>query len=111
MTITLPGGMVVHLDATYHRYKTASGNILVLPSPTTLFFMAMHPQESGLSGAQDMLGNGASILFALIGGSLTPAQLAQLAAKGYTDPRASSRRSSTVVRISGRSSTSIFSLS
>ena len=87
MTITLPGGMVVHLDATYHRYKTASGNILVLPSPATLFFMAMHPQESGLSGAQDMLGNGASILFALIGGSLTPAQLAQLAAKGYTDPR------------------------
>ena len=85
MTITLPGGMVVHLDATYHRYKTASGNILVLPSPTTLFFMAMHPQESGLSGAQDMLGNGASILFALIGGSLTPAQLAQLAAKGYTN--------------------------
>ena len=33
MDITLPGGMVLDLDATYHRYQTPSGNILVLPSP------------------------------------------------------------------------------
>ena len=62
MDITLPGGMVVDLDATYHRYQTPSGNIVVLPSPVTLFFMALHPEESGLTNAQSMLGNGASIL-------------------------------------------------
>ena len=87
MDVTLPGGMVVHQNATFHRYQTPSGNILVLPDPVTLFFMAMHPQESGLNNAQSMLGNGASILMLLIGNSLTPEQLAQLASHGYTDPR------------------------
>ena len=79
MDVTLPGGMVVHQNATFHRYQTPSGNVLVLPDPVTLFFMAQHPQESGLNNAQSMLGNGASILMMLIGGSLTPDQLAQLA--------------------------------
>ena len=71
MDITLPGGMVVHQNATYHRYQTPSGNIVVLPAPVTLFFMALHPQESGLTNAQSMLGNGASILMMLIG-TLSP---------------------------------------
>lgn len=88
MNITLPNGMVIKLDATYHRFQTPSGNIVVLPSPTTLFFMALHPQESGLSNAQSMLGNGASILFRLLGPSLTKDQLATLISKGYTDPKA-----------------------
>ncbi len=61
MAITLPGGVVIQPDATYHRYQTPSGNVLVLPSPATLFFMALNPQESGLSGAESMLGNGAAI--------------------------------------------------
>src|SRR4030042_3006039 len=61
MDITLPGGMVLDLDATYHRYQTPSGNILVLPSPATLFFMAMHPVESGLASAERMLGDGAGV--------------------------------------------------
>lgn len=86
--ITLPGGMVLDLDATYHRYQTPSGNILVLPSPATLFFMAMHPVESGLSGADSMLGDGAAILAMLVGPSLNSEQLAQLATMGYTDPQA-----------------------
>ena len=86
MDITLPGGLVVHQDATYHRYRTPSGNVLVLPEPITLFFMAQHPTESGLNNAQSMLGNGASILTLLVGGALTPEQLANLASKGYTDP-------------------------
>ena len=67
MDITLPGGMVIDLDATYHRYQTPNGNIVVLPSPVTLFFMAMNPVESGLSDAYSMLGNGASILAMLVG--------------------------------------------
>jgi len=87
MDITLPGGMVLDMDATYHRYQTPSGNILVLPSPATLFFMAMHPVESGLSGADSMLGDGAAILALLIGPSLNSEQLAQLATMGYTDPK------------------------
>ena len=56
MDITLPGGMVLDLDATYHRYQTPSGNILVLPSPATLFFMAMHPVESGLAECREHAG-------------------------------------------------------
>jgi hypothetical protein len=88
MDITLPGGMVLDLDATYHRYQTPSGNILVLPSPATLFFMAMYPVESGLAGAESMLGNGAAILAMLVGPSLNSDQLAQLATMGYTDPQA-----------------------
>jgi hypothetical protein len=88
MDITLPGGMVIKLDATYHRYQTPSGNILVLPSPATLFFMAIHPNESGLSNAQSILGDGASILVRLLGPSLTTDQLAKLVTKGFTDPKA-----------------------
>jgi hypothetical protein len=88
MDITLPGGMVVDLDATYHRYQTPSGNILVLPSPATLFFMALNPTESGLAGAESMLGNGAAILAMLVGPSLSTDQLTQLATMGYTDPQA-----------------------
>jgi len=86
MDITLPGGVVIHQDATFHRYRTPSGNVLVLPEPVTLFFMAMHPVESGLKGAHSLLGNGASILMLLLGKSLTPEQLAKMASHGYTDP-------------------------
>ena len=50
--------------------------------------MALHPNESGLNNAQSMLGDGASILFRLLGPSLTTDQLATLIAKGYTDPKA-----------------------
>jgi hypothetical protein len=37
--------------ATYHQYQTPSGNIVVLPSATTYFFMALNPTESGLNMA------------------------------------------------------------
>ena len=87
MTVTLPGGLELHPDATYHRYQTPSGNVLVLPSPATLFFMAMHPQESGLSNAQSMLGNGAAMLMMLAGPSLDQQQLETLVKMGYTDPK------------------------
>ncbi|MEN4011361.1 MAG: hypothetical protein ROW48_04965 [Bellilinea sp.] len=83
MDITLPGGMVLDLDATYHRYQTPSGNILILPSPATLFFMAMHPVESGLAGAESMLGNGAALLTMLAGNAL---DMEALRGMGYESP-------------------------
>lgn len=88
MNISLPGGMVIDLDATYHRYRTPSGNILVLPSPATLFFMALNPVESGLAGAVSMLGNGSAVLAMLIGPSLSDDQLAEIVRMGYTDAQA-----------------------
>ena len=85
--ITLPGGVTFQPDATYHRYMTPSGNILVLPSPMTLFFMALHPEQSNLNGAQSVLQNGAATLAMLVGPSLTSEQLAQIAQLGYTQPQ------------------------
>jgi len=87
MTVTLPGGLELHPDATYHRYQTPSGNILVLPSPVTLFLMAQHPEESGLNGAQSMLGNGAAILALLAGPSLDQQQLETILKEGYHSPQ------------------------
>ena len=87
MDVPLPGGMEYHQNAVFHRYQTPSGNVLVLPDPVTLFFMAMHPQESGFQNADSTLGNGSSVLMMLIGKVLTPEQLAQIASRGYTDPR------------------------
>ncbi len=57
MQVNLPGGLDIPLEATYHTYQTPSGNIVVLPSATTLFFMALNPDASGLSGASSALGN------------------------------------------------------
>jgi len=51
MSINLPFGQSIDLDANYHRFQTPSGNIVVLPSASTLFFMAMNPQESGLTSS------------------------------------------------------------
>ncbi len=84
MKISVPGGMELKLDASYHRYQTPSGNLLVLPSPGTLFFMALHPAESGLANAQSYLGNGAAILSFLLGPELSVEQLAKITSKGYT---------------------------
>ncbi len=83
MDITLPGGITLDLDAVYHRYQTPSGNVVVLPSPVTLFFMAQYPVESGLAGAESMLGNGASLLTMLVGNALNLDVVTQL---GYENP-------------------------
>jgi hypothetical protein len=86
MDVVLPGGMLIDLDATFHRYVTASGHIVVLPSPVTLFFMALRPSESGLNNAHSLFGDGASLLALLVGPTLSPEQLAQIAALGYVEP-------------------------
>jgi len=67
MSIDLPFGQSIDLDANYHRYQTPSGNIVVLPSASTLFFMAMNPQESGLNSSYGSLGNGYGSLISFLG--------------------------------------------
>jgi len=67
MSIDLPFGQSIDLDANYHRFQTPSGNVVVLPSASTLFFMAMSPQASGLTSAYGALGNGAGTLIAFLG--------------------------------------------
>lgn len=41
--------------ATYHMYALPSGETVLLPSATTLFFMAMNPRESGLVDANGQI--------------------------------------------------------
>jgi hypothetical protein len=67
MSIDLPFGQSIDLEANYHRFQTPSGNIVVLPSASTLFFMAMNPQESGLSSSYGSLGNGYGGLISFLG--------------------------------------------
>jgi hypothetical protein len=47
-----------HLEATYKVYYTPSGNKILMPSATTLFYMAMNPSESGYNAAASTLGTG-----------------------------------------------------
>lgn len=67
MSVDLPFGQSLNLNADYHRYQTANGNIVVLPSASTLFFMAMNPQESGLANSVGMMGNGYGGLITFLG--------------------------------------------
>jgi hypothetical protein len=46
------------VDATFHVLTAESGATLLVPSATTLFFMAMNPVESGLTGSDGLLGTG-----------------------------------------------------
>lgn len=67
MSVDLPFGQSIDLEANYHRYQTADGNIVILPSASTLFFMAMNPQESGLADAVGSMGNGYAGLISFLG--------------------------------------------
>jgi len=51
---------------TYHRYRTASGDIILMPSAGR-FFMALHP-ESRLNEASYALGNGLGVLETMLAG-------------------------------------------
>jgi len=46
------------LKAEYHVYVTQSGTTVVMPSATTLFFMALRPHESGFDRAASVVANG-----------------------------------------------------
>jgi hypothetical protein len=67
MSMELPFGQSIDLEANFHRYQTPSGNIVILPSASTLFFMAMNPQESGLTNSYGALGNGYGSLISFLG--------------------------------------------
>jgi hypothetical protein len=67
MNVDLPFNQSLSLEANYHRFQTESGNIVVLPSASTLFFMAMNPQESGLAGSMGMMENGYGSLINFLG--------------------------------------------
>lgn len=67
MSMDLPFGQSLELDASYHKYQTPEGHTLVMPSTTTLFFMAMNPQESGLMDAYGFMGNGFAALTSFLG--------------------------------------------
>lgn len=69
-------------QATYHRYLAPSGNIVVIPSATTLFFMALNPEVSGLNDAYGALGNGIGVLETMLAGYITPDDMVNL---GYTN--------------------------
>ena len=76
---SIPG--IGSLQASYHEYQTPSGNIVVLPTASTLFFMALNPQDSGLTQADSQLGMGAGMVLeapGIIKGML----------EGYIDPAA-----------------------
>ena len=85
MNIEVPGGIQVPLgEATYSRYITPSGNVLVLPSPATMFMTFLHPVESGFANQPpEMLGSGYQTLAMLTSDYIDPADLQAL---GYVDP-------------------------
>ena len=86
MNVQLPFNQSLNLEANYHRFQTPSGNMVVLPSASTLFFMALHPQESGLSNSVGMVsnGHGAMITFlgSVAGNSIDWGRLQQATAQG-----------------------------
>jgi len=79
----MPNVPFIDGQATYHRYLTPSGNVVVMPSASTLFFMAIHPNDSGLNNASSLLGNGLGVFETMLAGYVTPADLTGL---GYSSP-------------------------
>ena len=92
MDIGIPG--VLEINPTFHEYVTASGNTLLVPSASTLFFMGLAPVESGLvetyaslQNGQGMAITGASLLVHLMNQTLSGRQLlAAIGEFGYTEP-------------------------
>ncbi len=82
------------LDATFHQYVLPTGELVVMPSASTLFFMALHAQESGLGAADGIISNGngmslmaPAVLLSLMQGTTSWDSIWQAAqGMGYTDP-------------------------
>jgi hypothetical protein len=85
MSIEIPGGIQMPLgEARYSRYVTPSGNLLVLPSPATMFMTFLHPEASGFAtNTPEMLSSGHQILAALAADYI---DVEDLQALGYVDP-------------------------
>jgi len=85
---SIPG--IGSIQASYHEYQTPNGNIVVLPTASTLFFMALNPQESGLTQSDSQLGMGAGmaleapgLIKGMLQGYIDPAVITSM---GYTNP-------------------------
>jgi hypothetical protein len=55
-SMTLPGVGTVSVPAEYHSYVTESGNTILMPTASTLFFMAANANESGFTSAASTMG-------------------------------------------------------
>ncbi len=82
----VPG--VMDFVPTYHQYISPNGTVVLAPSASTLFIMALDPVASGLSASEGFLANGGSILLLTLMSATQSGQdlLAQLEAYGFTDP-------------------------
>ncbi|MCX6083138.1 MAG: hypothetical protein NTW32_26725, partial [Chloroflexi bacterium] len=69
----------VNMQATYNVYTAPDGSTAMTPSASTLLFMAMNPQASGLLNADGQVGLGAGMALqafgSVAGGSITGQQL------------------------------------
>lgn len=72
MSVDLPFGQSLDLEANYHLYQTVSGDTIVMPNAATLFFMAMNPVESGLSESLGIADNGYGGLITFLGSVAGP---------------------------------------
>jgi len=81
-------------QATYHAYALPSGETVLLPTTSTLFFMALNPQESGLANLSgEVYGSGVGMVIQgggeILGGNVTGADLVKgvfkLLGLPYTD--------------------------
>jgi hypothetical protein len=63
--------LIGDIPAEYHVYTTPSGNTIVLPNTTTMFFMMLNPSDSGLTAANANYGNALAGLTALLTGAGT----------------------------------------
>jgi hypothetical protein len=63
----LPDWTGLSVDATYHQFVSPEGETILIPSTTTLFFMAMNPEASGLVNSNGQLGSGLGLGVELAG--------------------------------------------
>ncbi len=66
----LPDWIPLDASATFHMYALPSGETVLLPSATTLFFMAMNPYQSGLLDSNGHLTSGVGMMVMGYGGLL-----------------------------------------
>jgi hypothetical protein len=78
-SLNILGQWGVEMQATYNVYTAPDGSTALTPSASTLLFMAMNPQTSGLANANSevALGAGAALqaFGSVLGGNVSPQQL------------------------------------
>jgi hypothetical protein len=92
MEVGIPG--ILEINPTFHQYLSTRGDLLLVPSASTLFFMGLSPVESGLMNAYDSLQNGqgiaitgADLLLHLMNQTVSgKALLSEIGEFGYSDP-------------------------